>query len=524
MDPNLFLQDIVISSIDPLSTNILEKTLDYDFFSINGWKQISGTWRSLKMAWRLEKLMSQDAILLSPVSTQEFSASIYFTPIGYQNVSNYVSLIFGWQNLANYNSASLMFDSTGAIYATFTSHVNNQAMIYPAWPGFKTHFKWLSGDSFNLTVVAQNTNTILYINGSQCLSTASISLNKGLLGIENTRFYQTLFTNFKVVSHSIVEYRNVEDYVNYVENGGHLIILNTNGYGYFANKLLNIGNQNITTRVISSTQEIDILSNLTLPVITPKDNSSNIIATYGFSPSSVYTFSKKTLATGEIIYVNIYPVISELELNSNKADLYRLLCDLLTPIHRQLEPFEYSYGEISTFRQISMFGTVDVFSSSLLFPISQVFSNITLEFANGQSTVIPNLTQLALFGYSGFDIISSNLTLCNGNGFYTNLNFGNNATVLPNGNSTLSVSFIIGDGGNIFSKNEIKAITISDDKPISILVWQPTINVQGLTKFNELYSSGELNQRMQTTGQDLAIDGTTAVTICSSDCTHSQVP
>jgi hypothetical protein len=518
MDSNLFSYGTVVSSIDPPSTNIVEKTFDDNFSSVNGWQQISGTWQYTENGLEAgEPSAYEDAVSLSPVLAENFTASINFSPIDCdQNVSNYVSLIYDWQDKANYNCAELLFDSTGNVYASFVSNVNDQATNYPAWPGLNTGLKWQLGDSFNLTASVQGAETSLYINGSQYLSMQSSIMNSGSIGLESNRFYQTLFTDFKVLSATYTQSRNIDDYLSYVKNGGNLIVLNTNGYGYFADQLFKESNQTITTDVINGSDDINLSTNIVVPEFLPKNDSVTVLASYT-SPdgSSVYAV-KEIYGAGEIIYVNVYPIINSLDQSSDKTGLYEEMGSLLKPVSSQLQPFKYSFQTLYTFKQVTLSGIVNVSSSSLLFPSAVNFSKVSLMFATGRSDSFDNVTQVALFDYNSVSISSSNLTLSNGSGFYSSLSFGDNITIRPNNNSTF-VLISTKDGTTTISENDVKEVSINGDSLITLLARQPTVNVQGLTMFKELYSNGELYQETQSEGQDLTITGSSKMTIYLSD-------
>ena len=154
-----------------------------------------------------------------------------------------------------------MFGYTGDVYVSFSSNDNGQANSNPVFPGLKTGLNWQIGDLFNLTISAKNKDTVLYINGTEYL-TVNRGTASGFIGIKSTRFYQTTFTNFKLVSSTSVQSRNTDDYISYAGKGINLIVLNTNGYGYFANYLLNQGKQTIRTDEIHSSNNFLLPENL----------------------------------------------------------------------------------------------------------------------------------------------------------------------------------------------------------------------------------------------------------------------
>jgi hypothetical protein len=516
LDPNIFSYDSLVLSIDPPSKNPVEKSFEDNFSAENGWQPISGTWQYVEGGLEAGKLGEyQDAIFLSPVSARNFTANINFKPLdGDIKVANYVSIIYDWKNQANYKYAGLTFDTDGDLHAYLASYANGQVTNYPAWPGLKIDLERQFGDSFNLTVSVQGTDAVLYINGSQYLSMKT-RITGGLLGIRSTRFYQVLFTGFEAVSSNAVQLRNVDDYLSYVENGGRLIVLNTDGYGYFADQMLTRSNLTITANMINGSEVIKLPASLTVPELSPK--SDNIVGVaYYLSPenSSIYAAEEK-LGAGEIIYVNIYPIINAVDQSDDKASFYDKMDCLLKPADIPLEPFMYSSEIISTFRQVTMSGNVNVSSSSLLSPIAVDFGKVYVTFADGSISPLVNVTRVSMPDHTNIDINASNLTLGNGNGFYASLKFGDDATITPENNSTC-VTVSTADGDTTQFAN-IKTITINDNDVMTLCVRQPTISVRGLIAFKELYSTGGLYQKTQTQGQDLNVIGDVKLTVYLSD-------
>lgn len=506
LDSKIFSYDTLVLSVDPPSQNILEKSFQDYFSTESGWARVSGTWRYAESGLEAgNRGEYQDAIFLSPISARNFTVSLNFRPLdGDLKIANYVSLIYDWKDQDNYKYAGLMFDGTGEVYAYFSSYTNGQATSYPAWPGLKTGLKWQFGDSFNLTVSVQGDAAALNTNGSQYLSTKS-SITGGQLGIRSTRFYQLLFTGFKAVSFNDVQLRNVEEYLNYVKEGGKLVVLNTNGYGYFADMLLTRDNLAIDAYMINGSENIRLPASLTVSKLSPKAENVDAIAYYrSQEDSSVYAVKDK-LGSGEIIYVNVHPIIEAVDQSNNKADLYEILGELLRPTEVPLEPFSYVSPRLSgAFRQVEMSGNTHVDSSSLLFPLDVDLEKLEITSANNSVSSLVDVKRLRISDYIGIDVEASNLTLNSGNGFYCALKFGGKIIITPEGNSTSMIASTA--DGNTTQCTNIKMITIEDDLT-TLYMRQPTINVQGLATFKELYSSGAIYQKTRTQGQDLRVDG-----------------
>jgi hypothetical protein len=515
LDPGIFLYETLVLSVDPPSKNILEEYFQDDFSNETGWRPFSGTWQYTANGLEAGKPGEyQDAIFLSPFSPQNFTVSLSFRPIdGDLTVANYVSLIYDWKDERNFKYAGLMFDGSGEVYAFFSS--NKNGTNYPTWPGLRTGLKWKFGDSFNLTVSVRGDTATLYVNGSRYLSTKS-TITKGGLGIRMTRFYQVLFTGFKADLCSALQLGNNEEYLSHVEGGGHLIVLNTNGYGYFAEKMLIRENRSIESYGINGLEDVVFPANLTVPKISPKAENVEIITCYKSQQNSSLYAARQKLGSGEVIYVNVYPIIEAIEQSNNKASFYKTLGELLKLTSISLEPFTYNSPELSaTFRQVALSGSVFVSSSCTLFPLYMDYEKVAITHDNNSVTTILDVKQIQMSDYVNVHIEASDLTLSNGKGFYATLKFRGKVTIMPEDNSTsMTVSTV---DGNTNQFSNIKIITLENDDLITLYVRQPAIQVQGTALFREVYSSSAIYQKTRTQGEDLRVNGSIKLILYLSD-------
>jgi hypothetical protein len=518
LDYKALTYDTVILSFDPPSNNILEKSFNDDFSSELGWKPVSGTWQYVSNGLQAGRQGEyQDAVILSPISAQNFTASLSFKPLeGDTKVANYVSIIFDWEDEKNYKCAGLLFDSNGVIYAYVSSCADGKVTVYPPWLGLSTGLKWQFGNSYNLTVSVTGENVSLYVDGTKYLSTET-AINGGQLGVRSTRFYKVVFTSFKADTLTLLRLRDVSDYLDYVEGGGRLIILNTNGYGYFAERMLARDNSTIEAYEVSgSPQSVALPAKVTVPALSPKAEGMKAIANYksqnGFSAYAV----REKVGSGEIVYVNLYPIIETIEQTQEKATFYSLLGKLLQPAEVRLEPFKYVPPPLTaTFREVEMSGEVRVNTSSVLFPIKVDFEKVKVVDNGGKTSSIFNVTGLRLFNYGNISISSSNLTLSEGGGFYLKLKFKDDA-IITFEDSPASIVLITKDG-NTIRFDDVKSIIIGNSDQIELYTREPTITVQGSAFFKELYSSGTIYQTTRAQGQDLKINGTIALKVYLSD-------
>ena len=518
LDPKLLTYTTVILSFDPPLNNILKRNFKEDFSGKIKWKPVSGAWQYVDGGLQAGKRDEyQDAVILSPISAQNFTASLIFKPLeGDTKVANYVSIIFDWKDEKNYKYGGLMFDGSGKVYAYISSYANGKITGYPSWPGLQTGLKWQFGNSYNLTVSVRGKNVSLYVNGTQYLSTKTTIIG-GQLGVRATRFYKVLFTSFRADTSTFLQLKDIDEYLNYVESGGRLIVFNTNGYGYFAERMLTYNNSVIeANKIYGNLQSLTLPVKVIVPVLSPKTGKVEAVANYKSQCDlSAYAVREK-IGSGEIIYVNLHPIIEAIENAEKKEIFYNLLGKLIQLTGVRLEPFKYIPPPlIATFKEVEMLGEIRINTSSLLFPIKVNFKKLKMIDNGGNTSLVTNITRLQLLNYDDIIIESSNLALSRGKGFYSELKFNGNVTVIFNSRPASVILAII--NGKILRFNNVKMIIIENSNQITLYAREPTIMVQGLAFFKELYSSSAIYQKTRTQGQNLKVNGTLALKMYLSD-------
>jgi hypothetical protein len=515
LDKNAFSYSTLILSFDPPKGNVVRDSFYDDFAQERGWREISGTWQYKGDGLAAgRKGEYQDAIILSPVSGRNFTADICFRLVdGDLKVANYVSIIYDWRDNQNFKYAGLMFDGSGAVYAYFSSYEDGKATVYPSWPGLNTGLRWRFGDSFNLTLSAQSGLLSLYVNGARCLSRVE-KTDGGRLGIRMTRFYQVLFSSFKAEASRAVEIRGGDEYLEYVRNGGRLIVLNTNGYGYFADRALDYRDSQIEANMIDGSENIKLPLEISVPNLYPKEGVKVISYYKSQQGSTAYAF-REEVGSGEIVYINLHPIIEAIRGSQERPAFYSILGRLLEPAGVQLEGFEYTPPPIkAAFKEVEMSGSVEISTSSLLLPTNLDFKTVEVVDGTGRVSLLDNVSGLRLSNYNNVSLTSSNLKLSEGRGFYSNLKFKDNVTMTFDGGLT-SVVLTTKDGETLKLDN-VKAITVYSDK-ISLYAFEPVVTLRGEAYFRELYSSGATLSKTRAYGQDLKVDGAVTLEMYLSD-------
>jgi hypothetical protein len=505
----------LILSFDPPKGNVVRDSFYDDFAQERGWREISGTWQYTGDGLAAgRKGEYQDAIILSPISGRNFTADICFRLVdGDLKVANYVSIIYDWRDNQNFKYAGLMFDGSGAVYAYLSSYEDGKATVYPSWPGLNTGLRWRFGDSFNLTLSAQGDLLSLYVNGARCLSRME-KTDGGRLGIRMTRFYQVLFSSFKAEASRAVEIRGGDEYLEYVGNGGRLIVLNTNGYGYFADRALDYRDSQIEANMIDGSENIKLPLRISVPNLYPKEGVKVISYYKSQQGSTAYAF-REEVGSGEIVYINLHPIIEAIRGSQERPAFYSILGRLVEPAGVQLEGFEYTPPPIkAAFKEVEMSGSVEISTSSLLLPTNLDFKTVEVVDGTGRVSLLDNVSGLRLSNYNNVSLTSSNLKLSEGRGFYSNLKFKDNVTMTFDCGLT-SADLTTKDGETLKLDN-VKAITVYSDK-ISLYAFEPVVTLRGEAYFKELYSSGATLSKTRAYGQDLKVDGAVMLEMYLSD-------
>lgn len=512
LDPTIFNRSTLILPIDlPMQYSVQHSFMNR--FDETDWMPISGTWQNTPEGFQAGSLNEQqDAILLDSRYVRDFNASLNFKLLSGDPVSlNYVSLIYDWKDQNNYKYAGIMFQAEKS-YAYFVSNINGILTSSPAWPGLDTGIHWQFGDSFNLTVTLSGTNLSLFTNGSKCISTEGF-FTGGNLGIRMTRFNQVLFTSLETSTSNQAQLRESEDYLNYANAGGKLVVLNTNGYGYFADRLFTISNTTTEAFKISGVDSV-FPDKLKMDTVLPKTNTETIAYYWSGHNSTLYA-AKEKVGSGEITYLNVFPIVEAIEASSDRPSFSRILGTLLDAAKIWIKPFTYVIPELSSFQKVDMFGRVLVNTSSLIFPISMDIAQVQIIGKGNNVSKLVDVSQLQVSSSVSISIKSAYLSLKDGEGFYSKLELSNVTSITADG-SYMSVSASSLDGGS--SKFDfVEAINLESASEILLYARQPTIQAQGVTVFQALYASGETFQKTLNQGQDLRINGNTIVVSYLSD-------
>ncbi len=527
LDPRLFRYHTIIMSFDVLEENFIRYIYQYDFTNsttLNYWRFISGTWELAEngIIIHTNKTVQKCILLADITSAQNFSFSISFKLIeANSSLANYVGVLYDWKDCYNFKYVGLLFYRSN-IHLFSAYWKNGKAQFYPKWPGIDTALKWKLGDVFNFTVSISASSIVAYVNNSGPFTIENDAIavkDRGPIGIMVMRAFSVLFTHFKVEAEYSIHTRHCKEYENYVMHGGRLIILNTNGYYYFASKLFVAGNTTILARRITySGEEITLPVKLKMPILLPRNDSIEIIACYESHQHSSIFIAKRKIGLGELIYVNLYPIVEKTDETQCKASLFTLLSKLLDPIKELLEPFEFNKLQLSAyFKRVKAIGNVEITSSSILFPLSFSFREMVIKYGVNRTSVLYNVSFVQLLNSSTIWIRSFNVCLSEGLGFYSKIVSWQNVTIL----SEEAFSLMMVANGSRKCFTDVKLIEIYEET-ITLYVRSPTIQTIGTVFFDEFYPNSAIYRKTKTSGQDLRVKGSVLMQIYASD-TYSRV-
>jgi hypothetical protein len=513
LDAKALNSKTIVLAYDPPKGNILTSLFEDTFNrTLTSYSIVRGNWRIAdRELLGGETGKYGEGVILSPVFAENFTATFKAKPVsGNASVLNYVSLVYSWVDSKNYRIADIMFGADFYIYVHFRTIVNGIEKAIPNWPGIKTDLKWKFGDEYNITVTVDGTLNQIAVNGKTYLSNDMENI-AGKIGLRYYRFYQVSFDYFLLKYNISLNLRPIEDYLAYLEAGGRLIILNTNGYHYFASNLFSVENSTLSAeRIEFDKKTLNLPSKVALPKLTPRNSTTAVLSRYVGSGEAPFV-TKQSFGSGELLYVNIKPIIEALRKDEAPAyypSLGSLLEDLDLPkVKPNLVLSSDGYS-----KEIRLKNDVKVEAESLLFPPKTTLKHLEIKTTNRTITLL-NVTSVKMEGYPKLLIKTENLTIGDGQGFYATLKLNTRFVIEPhNGMFNLEAAA----GKTKYHITNVEQLSIVPDVVIQLLARTPKVSANE-ANFIEFYTHGSLNRRTRTYGQNLNVSGKTSFQIMLSD-------
>jgi len=514
LDDKALNSKTIVLTYDPPEGNILTSLFEDQF------NETSASYTIARGSWQItsgELLGGEtgkygEGIILSPVSAENFTASFKAKPInGNASVLNYVSLVYSWVDSKNYRIADIMFSADFYVYVHFRTIINGVEQAIPNWPGIKTDIKWNFGDEYNIIVTVNGTLNQIAVNGKTYLTTDLENI-PGRIGLRYYRFYQVSFDNFSLTYNVLLKLRPLEDYLTYLESGGKLIILNTNGYNSFANNLFSVENSTINAEKIEMGKEtLNLPMQIAMPKLTLKNSATSVLSRYvGLNDETPFII-KQNFGNGELFYVNIKPIIEVLRKDEASA-YYPLLGSLLEDLSLPKIRPNYILSANGYVKEIQLKNNVNIKTASLIFPLKTTLKQLEIKTSDGTITFF-NVTSIKMEDYSKLLVKTGNLTISDGQGFYATLKLNTAFTIEPC-EGVLDLEIATEEAKHYIT--HVKQILITPYGAIQLLARTPQVSANEIT-FIEFYTLGSLNWQTRTYGQNLNVNGTTSFQIILSD-------
>jgi hypothetical protein len=453
-----------------------------------------------------------EGIMLSKISAENFTASIKVRPInGDTTALNYVSLIYSWKDSKNFRYADILFNRDLHVYVLFRTVSNGIEKALPNWPGIKTDLKWNFGEEYNITINVNGALNQISINRKPYLSIELENL-PGRVGLRYYRFHQVSFDDFSINYSVSLNIRPIEDYLNFLKSGRKLIVLNTNGYNYIASSLFSEGNSTFSAMKIEGVNvALDLPEDVIVPKLALKNTTVWVVSRYIGLNAEAPFIVKQNYGEGELIYVNINPVIEAIRKGVNPSTYYKLLDSILEDLNLPKIERILTLRTDGYVKEIQLKISSKIETTSLIFPTKTALKQVEIQTSNGSIT-ISNINNVKIKNYARLSINAENITISNGQGFYATLTLSN-FTIQSEG---IPIDIEVGTEESKYSISRVERISITPHDSIQLLARTPKVRASQAT-FIEFYTLGLLQERTRTYGQNLNVNATTSFQIMLSD-------
>ena len=409
----------------------------------------------------------------------------------------------------------MFFNSDSFLYVLFRDFKNGIEIDYPKWPGINTKLHWSFNDELNVKLCVNGTSNQLFINGDVFLEQDMPNLS-GQVGLRYLRFYEVSFKSFSIDYDRVIGVRNAADYDTYVQEGGNLIVLNTIGNGYFANKLFTPTNSTISiNRIHSDFSDLLLPENIEVPLILAKD-SGNIISGYaGIEGDSPFILTKNYENGGQIMYVNIYPIMNNI--NQDSSEFYPILGGLIENANLSKIAPSNPLSEFNGFlKEIELGDKTRIETNSLLFSPESPVDRVEIN-SNSSLFFLDNITMISLDGYSKVVVETDEVITQAGHGLYTEFLSNLPLSIIPKEDQ---FKITIVSSNQTISYYKVDSLSIVQNSKFNFYAKTPTI-ITSNANFIEFYLQNYQQSTDLIDGQNLTVTGSSKFSIPYADTYYS---
>ncbi|WP_371803563.1 hypothetical protein [Candidatus Lokiarchaeum ossiferum] len=318
-DPTIFEKDTLILGYDPLSEDHVEIPEGF-----NSWIQNGGMWDIVDENRINIKSISPDPYAAEgqircpyPITTLNASLAIKIEEMDL-SVNNYLQILFERNDGYSFDKVVFLFSPSGYLhcYSVIDGVAGPQS-----WPGVNTTIKFERNFVYNINIGVENRT--LDVQFDDFIFQVRNCSPQMSFGID----YKTYSSNFEVqldlnefhASYSPTYIRDVAEYTSYINDGGNVIILNSNGYNSFADQLFSLGTSLASMSSIRFESTIlSLQGDIDVKQLTIQGVNTSILAYYiDLGDGEIPFIVKQKLGSGYLYYVNSYPIFEAIE-----TDLY----------------------------------------------------------------------------------------------------------------------------------------------------------------------------------------------------------
>lgn len=316
LDGSLFDYDKLFLAFDPLNDDSLNITPSfYEWESCGGNFDFQTATEFNINSYSKDPYVSSGTLMCPyPISnlTARFQISIADMD---KNVNNYLEFVFSQNDDMSFNKIVYLFSPSGFIHYYF---IVGDQILPQTWPGVNTSINWKLRDHLIVDISINEQGIDFSLNNFH--ATNNNTSNSNVFGIQYTTYSTSFIVNFDLrdfeAFYAVKSSRNIEDYYDYIENGGDLIIFNSNGYNAFAKEMIEMSfSTSASNKLIGETESIDLLYEIELILLSVTPANASILASYSNSYDEEVPFIiTQPIGMGNLYYINIYPIFKAIQL------------------------------------------------------------------------------------------------------------------------------------------------------------------------------------------------------------------
>jgi len=440
-------------------------------------------------------------------------AEFSITPFTSSSLSSVFGFVYDFKDTEHFRALFMVFKPSGvvSVYRLFIN--GSKTDMYPL--GGKDTTPWFPGETLIFGVNISSSYQRFYLDNQEVLS-LNETLSSSKLGFFYFGFYYIVIG--RVTKFREVPLRNVDDYINFLLEGGNLTVFNSNGYNFFAMRLLNLTYSTVTVNKFIGSENYSI-PEINVTLVLPFSNVS-VVSYFEGKEYKVPFVVKAKIGNGTLTYVNIYDLIG-----SRITPILSKLLEL-SGVTLQKEPLYIYEGSSAAFSSAKIQGKALISSSSVVFNINvsqlSYSSPITVFFNESRTNVtLGGIRYVQVEKMKEITIEAPSVTILrDGNGFYQKFIVEGDAWVRFPGYS--EITLVSGTPAQSvsqpFNGSNLALHFLSPSNKFVICLLQPKVSAFGDIAFSSFYTFDEsLPLSISSNGADVSLEGKMNFEVIASD-------